>query len=187
MLHKIKLLLFQKPKIWKYRLLSDCSQVFGKYIGLYAVVCNGKGVISFGKKVHLGYEYSPGFFNSYGYLEARNPDSEIVIGNNTMINNGFSFVATQKIELQENVVIGVNCHIYDSDFHHLNPSERHHPNPPSSPVTIEKNVFIGSNVTILKGVVIGENTVIGNNSVVTKSIPSNVVAAGNPARIVRDL
>jgi maltose O-acetyltransferase len=48
-------------------------------------------------------------------------------------------------------------------------------------------VFLGSNVTILKGVTIGKNSIIGNGSVVTKNIPENVVAAGNPAKFIRNL
>ena len=52
---------------------------------------------------------------------------------------------------------------------------------------IGENVFLGSNVVVLKGVNIGKNSVIGNNSVVTKSIPDNVIAAGNPARVIKPL
>ena len=52
---------------------------------------------------------------------------------------------------------------------------------------ISENVFIGDNVTILKGVTIGVNSVIGNGSIVTKSIPDNVIAAGNPARVIRNI
>ncbi len=54
-------------------------------------------------------------------------------------------------------------------------------------IHIQQNVFLGSNVTILKGVTIGRNSIIGNGSVVTKSIPDNVIAAGNPAKVIRTL
>ena len=54
-------------------------------------------------------------------------------------------------------------------------------------VIIENNVFIGNNVTILKGVIIGKNSVIGSNSVVCKSIPNNVIASGNPAKVIKEL
>lgn len=57
----------------------------------------------------------------------------------------------------------------------------------SKSVFISDNVWVGANVTILKGVTIGENSLIGIGSVVTKSIPANVVAAGNPCRIIRNL
>ncbi|MBP6585915.1 MAG: hypothetical protein KA215_09645 [Flavobacterium sp.] len=74
----------------------------------------------------------------------------------------------------------------DNDAHHLASNKRHESSI-SKEIVIENNVFIGSNVTILKGVTIGENTVIGNGSVVTKSIPKNVIAAGNPAHVIREL
>ena len=54
-------------------------------------------------------------------------------------------------------------------------------------VIIENNVFIGNNVTILKGVVIGENSVIGSNSLVCKSVPNNVIASGNPVKVIREI
>ena len=59
--------------------------------------------------------------------------------------------------------------------------------PNSAPIKIGNNVFIGDNVTILKGVIIGDNAVIGNGSIVTKSIPSNVIATGNPANVIKEL
>ena len=55
------------------------------------------------------------------------------------------------------------------------------------PVVIEDNVWLGLNVVVLKGVHIGENSVIGANSVVTKDIPANVIAAGNPCKIIRHI
>ena len=69
----------------------------------------------------------------------------------------------------------------------MNIDKRNEGNPDSFPVYIGENVFIGSNVSILKGVEIGDNSVIGNGSVVTKNIPKNVVAAGNPAKVIRNL
>ena len=54
------------------------------------------------------------------------------------------------------------------------------------PVEIKEGVFIGMNVKILKGVTIGENSVIGANSIVTKNIPSNVIAAGNPCKVLKN-
>jgi maltose O-acetyltransferase len=57
----------------------------------------------------------------------------------------------------------------------------------AKPITIENNVWIGGNTVVNPGVKIGENTVIGAGSVVTKSIPANVVAAGNPCKVIRNL
>ena len=57
----------------------------------------------------------------------------------------------------------------------------------TKPITIKDHVWIGSNTTVLPGVTIGENSIIGAGSVVTKDIPANVIAAGNPCRILREL
>ncbi len=59
--------------------------------------------------------------------------------------------------------------------------------PRTAKVVIGENVFIGSNVRILKGVEIGNNSIIGNSSIVTKSIPANVIAGGNPVKILKNL
>ncbi|WP_293895304.1 acyltransferase, partial [Flavobacterium sp.] len=130
---------------------------------------------------------SPNFYSHYAYLEARNSESEINIGDNVSINNGFSAVAFSKITIQSTVLIGVNCSIIDNDGHNLEIDKRNDDEPKHEPVFIAENVFLGDDVTILKGVTIGKNSVIGNGSIVTKSIPENVVAAGNPARVIRNL
>jgi maltose O-acetyltransferase len=85
------------------------------------------------------------------------------------------------------VLIGVNCSILDNDGHNLAIDLRDKGPVASSEIYIQKNVFIGDHVTILKGVTIGKNSVIGNHSVVTKSIAANVIAAGNPAKVIKEL
>lgn len=87
------------------------------------------------------------------------------------------------------MLIGFNCEILDSDFHDLSPipDKRKNGKAKMGKVVIENNVFIGSNCSILKGVTIGENSVIANSSVVVRSIPPNVIAEGNPCRIVKNL
>src|SRR6266550_1183512 len=90
--------------------------------------------------------------------------------------------------------------IFDSDFHPLEPAQRlidaqalapyfknrpPRPKLKTAPVKIADNVWIGMNATILKGVTIGENSVVAAGSVVTKSVPPNIVVAGNPAVVVK--
>jgi maltose O-acetyltransferase len=74
--------------------------------------------------------------------------------------------------------------VMDNDQHDV---VRHMELPPSDPVIIEDNVWIGSKVVILPGVRIGSRAVIGAGSIVTKDIPPRCVAAGNPARVLRHL
>lgn len=187
LLHKIVNYIFVKVRILKYSLLSDCKAVIGKPLLFYPLLLKGKGKIVFGSEVRIGVELSPNFHTGYGYMEARSESSEIVFGNNVRLNNGFCVVAVKRIEIGNDVLVGLNFMVSDSDFHHLEAEKRFESHPPSAAVKIGNNVFIGNNVTILKGVTIGENTVIGSNSVVTCPIPENVVAAGNPAKIIRNL
>jgi galactoside O-acetyltransferase len=183
----INFFFFVTLRIWKHKLLSDCRHISGKPNLYVPVLLKGKGKIKFGKNVQIGVIASPNFYSHYTYLEARNTDSEINIGNNVSINNAFSAVAFSKITIQDNVLIGVNCSIIDNDGHNLNSDKRNSEDVNSAAVFIDENVFLGDNVTILKGVTIGKNSVIGNGSIVTKSIPENVIAAGNPAKIIRNL
>ncbi len=183
----IAAIFFVTMRIWKYKILSNCSNVIGKPLLYHPILLKGKGKIIFGKNVQMGVIASPNFYSHYAYLEARNSDSVISIGDNVAINNAFSAVAFQNITIQDNVLIGVNCAIIDNDGHDLRVDMRNSGEPKSVAVTIEKNVFIGDNVTILKGVTIGENSVIGLGSVVTNDIPKNVIVAGNPAKVIRNL
>jgi maltose O-acetyltransferase len=147
----------------------------------------GKGRIVFGKNVQIGVVSSPHYYSHYSYLEAREQNSEICIGNNVAISNSFSIECNFKVVIEDNVLIGDRCSILDNDGHDLAVASRITGIPKCKAVRICKNVFLGSNVTILKGVTIGENSVIGSGSVVTKSIRENVIAAGNPAKVIRNL
>ncbi|GEP50708.1 hypothetical protein FNO01nite_13800 [Flavobacterium noncentrifugens] len=184
---KIKQFLFVTLRIRKYQWLSDCKKVSGKPNYHHPCLLAGKGRIVFGQQVQMGVIYSPNYYSNYSFIEAREENSEIKIGDHVAINNNFSAVAFSKITISDFTVIGINCSIMDSDGHHLDPAKRSAEGSESVAVYIGKNVFLGDNVTILKGVTIGDNSVIGIGSVVTKSIPENVVAAGNPARVIRNL
>ena len=186
-LSKIKFFLFVKLRIWKYQFLSSCNRVVGKPILYQPLQLKGNGRISFGKNIQIGVINSPGYYSNYCYIEARTEESEIIIDDNVALNNGFSAVALTKITIKKNVLIGINCSIVDNDGHNLDANQRLVGKPKSVEVFIDENVFLGNNVTVLKGVMIGKNSVIGNGSVVTKNIPENVIAAGNPAKIIRNL
>jgi len=178
----------QFTRILKYRLLSNC-RVVGQPSILQPVQLVGGGEIVFDGIVKIGVFPSPYFFNGYAYIEARNRGAKIKIGNGTWINNNFVAISDHKsITIGENVLIGTYVEIFDSDFHGLEPDRRGISCPEeASDVTIEDNCFIGSNVKILKGVTIGRDSVIANSSLVTKSIPSGVVAGGNPAKVLKQL
>jgi acetyltransferase-like isoleucine patch superfamily enzyme len=114
--------------------------------------------------------------------------SALEIGNNFAMTGG-TLCAAEKITIGINVNVGANTTIIDTDFHPLD-REGRRLDPQGSKgkqICIEDEVFIGMNSIILKGVTIGKGSVIGAGSVVTKSIPAGVIAAGNPARIIKDL
>lgn len=151
------------------------------------VILRRTGAILLGNNVTLrsdDYGYHASIYAPTRLMTDTKKDAVIEIGDNTRI-NGASIHATERIAIGKNCLIASNVTIIDSDGHGIYPSERGSSNPVSLPVIIDDNVWIGINSIILKGVRIGTNAVIGAGSVVTKSIPSNSVAAGNPARVVR--
>lgn len=150
------------------------------------VLFTGKGKISFGENVQIGYFPSPYFYSTYAHIEARNKTSEIKIGSNTYINNNCSIISNGcKIEIGENCRIGANFQCYDSDFHSVNAETRDTPEfIKNNDVKIGDNVFIGNNVIVLKGVTIGNGATIGVGAVVTKNVAPNTIVAGVPARML---
>ncbi len=129
------------------------------------------------------------------------PQGHCSVGDFTLL-NGALVMAEERIEIGSHCLISWNVGIADSDFHPLAPAQRiidahalapffkdRPPRPPirTAPVIISDNVWIGMNAVILKGVTIGENSVVAAGAVVTKSVPPNVVVAGNPAVITKQL
>jgi acetyltransferase-like isoleucine patch superfamily enzyme len=123
------------------------------------------------------------------------------IGDFTLL-NGALVMADERIEIGSYCLISWNVGIADSDFHPLEPAQRRvdamavapffkdrppRPKLETRPVRILDNVWVGMNAIILKGVTIGENSVVAAGSVVAKSVPANVVVAGNPAVVVKQL
>ena len=147
----------------------------------------GKGKISYGKNVQLGYYPSPFFYSGYSHIEARTENSLINFGDNININNNLVIIAEKEVKFSNNILIGSNVEIYDSDFHTVSINRWGNKNYKVASVLINDNVWIGSNVKILKGVEIGFNTVISNSSVVTKSFPENVIVGGIPAKIIKKI
>jgi acetyltransferase-like isoleucine patch superfamily enzyme len=95
--------------------------------------------------------------------------------------------AAENIKIGNNVFCGANTLITDFDWHAVDPKLRKSGKSKSAPVIIEDNVWLGINSVVLKGVTIGQNTVIGANSLVIKDIPANVIAGGNPCKVIKPL
>ena len=108
------------------------------------------------------------------------------IGARTLINYGTSIAALERVSIGADCHIGTHVLIMDNDFHRLEP-ERRLERPPSRPVTIADNVWIGGRSIILPGITVGTDSVVGAGSVVTKDVPPRSVVAGNPARLIKTL
>jgi acetyltransferase-like isoleucine patch superfamily enzyme len=111
-----------------------------------------------------------------------NKGSRISIGDHTFINYGVSITAFLQVKVGRHCLLAQNVRILDKNEHGF---ERREVSPPAAAVLIEDNVWIGAQSIIVPGVSIGRNSVIAAGSVVTKDVPPNCLAAGNPARVLR--
>lgn len=131
----------------------------------------------FGKTGDEVYVEQP-FHCDYGY--------NIEVGENFGANYNLTVLDVGKVKIGDNVLIAPNVSIYTAG-HPVHPDSRNTGYEYGIPVTIGNNVWIGGNSVILPGVTIGDNVVIGAGSVVTKDIPHNVIAAGNPCKVIREI
>ena len=129
--------------------------------------------ISVGRKVQFHREVK---LSAWGDKQ----QSRIIIGDNTSIGDRTEIHAGSKIEIGNGCNIAWDVCIMDRDYHKFNSDAEN-----ISPVKIEDNVWIGCNSIVLKGVTIGEGAVIAAGSIVTQNVPTNCLAAGNPAKIIK--
>ena len=118
-------------------------------------------------------------------------NAELAIGNDSGMNGAMIYCST-KVTIGDNVKIGGDVRISDTNHHSIDYLQRRTPKTDalyavSSPVTIGNDVFIGANCYIGKGVTIGDRSIIAAGSVVTKSIPADCIAGGNPAKVIRKI
>jgi acetyltransferase-like isoleucine patch superfamily enzyme len=109
----------------------------------------------------------------------------IDIGDFVALSPGVRIKSACSIEIGDGALVAERVFITDADWH--DPYDRIYPPGPMAPVRLEENVWLADGVTVCKGVTIGRNSVVGTGSVVTTDVPPNVVAAGNPARPIREL
>ena len=117
------------------------------------------------------------FLCDYGY--------NIEIGENFYSNHNLIILDPAKVIFGDNVFIGPNCSFYTPE-HPIDVELRNSGLEYARPIKVGSNVWFGGNVTVLSGVTIGDNVVIGAGSVVVKNIPSNVIAVGNPCRVIKE-
>ena len=124
------------------------------------------------------YWIEPNFFCDYGY--------NIEIGENFYMNHNCVILDPAKVTFGDNVFIGPNCGFYTAG-HPLDFEIRNKGLEFAKPIKVGNNVWIGGNVCVMPDVTIGDNVVIGAGSVVTKNIPSNTVAVGNPCKVMKKI
>lgn len=173
---------------------------FGENMQVYnkIYITGGGGNIHIGNNFHFtsGDGINPICRNLRGCIHTESASSQITIGDNVGMSSTCIWVR-ERLTIGNHVNIGANVLIYDTDAHQLDYLARRGERPAnpddvqtcvqSAPVTIENDVWIGANCIILKGVTIGARSVIGAGSVVTKSLPADSIAAGNPCRVIRKM
>ena len=120
----------------------------------------------------------PNFFCDYGY--------NIRVGKQFYINHNCVILDCAQVIFGDRVFIGPNCGFYTA-LHPINARERAGEFEYAKPIKVGNDVWISGNVVVLAGVTIGDNVVIGAGSVVTKDIPPNVLAFGNPCRVIKSI
>ncbi|GLU49178.1 sugar O-acetyltransferase [Nocardiopsis ansamitocini] len=112
--------------------------------------------------------------------------SYISVGARTFINFNFTALDVAPITIGEDCQIGPNVQLL-TPTHPVEPQQRRDKLEAAEPIVIGDNVWLGGGVIVLPGVTIGDNSVVGAGAVVTKDIPADVVAVGNPARVIRSI
>ncbi|MBQ2730401.1 MAG: sugar O-acetyltransferase [Clostridia bacterium] len=125
---------------------------------------------------HLTIE--PPFYCDFGF--------NVEVGENFFANYNLTNLSGAKVKFCDNVFLGPNCGFYPPEHPH-DVESRNAAFEFAFPITVGNNVWMGGGCTVLSGVTIGDNTIIGAGSVVTHDIPANVIAAGNPCRVLRPL
>ena len=121
---------------------------------------------------------TPNFFCDYG--------CNIELGDGVYFNANCVILDCAKVTIGDNTFIGPNCQFY-TPIHPIDYKTRNTFIESAKPISIGKNCWLGGSVIILPGVKIGDGSVIGAGAVVTKDIPENSVAVGNPAKIIRTI
>lgn len=164
----------RRPKIW----------------GGFRVTMYSGGRVSIGDDLHMvssSRRAGITLFSPCSFTTLR--DAEILIGDKVAL-NGTVITSKKRVTIGDGTMIAPNVIIVDTDFHALWPPDARHISSTAEAdreVVIGKNVWIGMNCVVLKGTTIGDNSVIGAMSLVSGNIPANVIAAGNPIRVLREL
>lgn len=124
-----------------------------------------------------GCEIRPPFYCDYGY--------QMLLGDRVFANFGLVALDVGQIAIGDDAMLGPNVQLLAAT-HPTDPAVRLTKWEGSEPITIGRNVWLGGGVIVCPGVTIGDNTVVGAGAVVVHDLPANVVAVGNPARVIKE-
>nr|WP_184628675.1 acyltransferase [Pedobacter cryoconitis] len=175
--------------IYTYWISREFKKLNGSVYFAFPLYLNG------GKNIVLGKNFDSDQrlrLDTYDNFLGEKFSPLIEIGDNVSIQKDCHIGAINRITIGNNVLIGSRVFISDHSHGEINSNALRLPPAQRSlyskgEVVIEDNVWIGEGVVVLPGVTIGENSIIGANAVVSKSIPKNTVAAGNPARVIKEI
>jgi len=180
---------------WLKRAMATYSRLWAEHflvpqldsVGEGLVVINPKHVevnganVRLGRHVHVMATHDrPIRLTSYAQ-----PGGRIDIGDYTILLPGVRIASASRITVGKNCMFATNSYVSDADWHDV--YDRTQAPGSTRPVVIEDNVWVGDSAIVCKGVRIGENSVIGTGAIVTRDIPPNVIAAGNPAKVIKPL
>ncbi len=181
----LKRLLARRAERWAVRHLHPQLDAIGancRFINPKRVEIIGPN-ISFGGNVHVNAEETRPSRLCVWFEGER--VGRISIGDNALISPGARIISSFGIEIGADTMLASDVYVSDSDWHGV--YDRTTEAGQAAPIRIGRNVWIGFGAIVGKGVAIGDNSIIGAGSIVVKDIPANVIAAGNPCRVVRQL
>lgn len=165
-----------------YKLKYRNKVRFGKnFITNGKLVVKGPGKVIFGDNINAWCHAEKNVFITYL------PETRIIVGHDSRL-QGMSAMSYSSIRVGPRCMVASTIMV-DTDFHSTDPARRHDPDAPFAvaPIELKENVWVAGQSAILKGVTIGENSIVGFRAVVTRDVPANVVVAGNPARVVKEI
>lgn len=159
------------------------------YLGPYHTVMKPWYVHISGVNIHIGRSFTaigePMHRVEIGVWGREEGQGRIRIGDCVLMSPGARLSASDEIVIGDGVMIANGAYVTDSDWHTLYDRVARPEQP--TPVHIGDNVWLGDHATVLKGVTIGANSVVAARAVVSRDVPANVVVAGNPAKVVKEL
>ena len=160
-----------------------------EYLGPYANIMKPWYVTISGDNIRIGHSFTaigePQHRVEIGIWGRSFGQGKVTIGDACLMSPGARISASDEVTLGDGVMMANGAYITDSDWHGL--YDRIDRDERVTPVRIGHNVWIGDSAKVLKGVTIGDNTVVAAGAIVTRDLPANVVVAGNPAKIVKEL